>query len=294
MGGSMIKSIVYSFPNDTSEEKVFFTTLLRLLSELPNKTLQNDAITLYPTDPLGALPTTTFQKDVVSFPKLSFVDGENLALQLGNFCINTQLPDKPKYISSVASFQREDSLGHYTELQIDKNILFRLSLEELYKRLRGHIVRIDHTGISIPSVVITKKQWSQYISTLAKQTAIYRYPTGEDWPFILPTTEKEFSSAINYFPIGREPKFELVFDTYSPIPLIQIDIETDLTRKEVTKLFSKPYGVGFPGLSQYFRAVYVHHPWPGLDIRCDIRYKNTNPGDDWQTGKWLVEDGGRI
>jgi hypothetical protein len=156
------------------------------------------------------------------------------------------------------------------------------------------MVRIDHTGVNIPSVLISNEQWQQFIRTVARHTNLYKYPTTDVWPFILPATPEEYETDIIQFPAGREPKLELVYDTYSPIPTIQIDIETDLTRPEVEQLFPAPYGISFPDLADYFRTVYVHHEWPGLAIRFDIRFKNNQPGGDWETGQWLVEDGGRI
>jgi hypothetical protein len=160
--------------------------------------------------------------------------------------------------------------------------------------LRGHVTRIDHTGINLPSVLVSRETWEQFIGKIANNCNLYRYPTGEDWLFILPATEEEFTNDITIFPAGREPKFELVYDTFSPVPTIQIDIETDLLRSEIEQLFPAPYGVSFPDLADYFRTVYIDHEWPSLAIRFDLRFRNDNPDGSWETGKWLVEDGGRL
>ena len=167
-------------------------------------------------------------------------------------------------------------------------------MNELVKRLKSHVVRIDHTGVNIPSALISNEVWKQFMHKIAQQTNLYKYPTTDSWPFILPATQEENETDITQFPAGREPKFELVYDTYSPVPTIQIDIETDLRRSQVEQLFPMPYGTSFPDLADFFRTVYVHHEWLGLAIRFDIRFKSDQPDDDWETGKWLVNDGGRI
>jgi hypothetical protein len=60
------------------------------------------------------------------------------------------------------------------------------------------------------------------------------------------------------------------------------------------QLFPEPYGISFPDLADYFRTVYIDHEWTGLAIRFDLRFKNDNPTGDWETGKRLAAEGGRI
>jgi hypothetical protein len=292
----MLERIIYTFPNDTPNSRIFFKQLTELLAVLPNADIQDDeSLTIIPSKPVEALPTTSFAQSSVPFPQLNLGKSQELSLNIGNLHIN---PDPTVgYETDKKGFEqilaKHDILGEYFELHASSSIIYRLPMDELVKRLKGRIVRIDHTGINIPSALISDEPWKQFIRNVARQTNLYKYPTTDVWPFILPAAPEEYKTDITQFPIGREPKLELVYDTYSLIPTIQIDIETDLTRPEVEQIFPAPYGISFPDLADFFRTVYIHHEWPGLDIRFDIRFKSDQPGD-WETGKWLVEDGGRI
>jgi hypothetical protein len=292
----MIQCITYTFPNNTSNNQAFFQSLSDLLLELPNAQLQEDKIIeITASQPADALPVTTFTQSDVPFPQIHFDDTSELSLNLGNLRINPANSDYAVEGNGFSQIQtKQDALGDYYELHTASYTIYRLDIKEVVARLKSHIVRIDHTGLNIPSVLVSRNTWKQFIGNVAKQTNLYKYPTGEDWPFILPATPTENQTDITQFPVGREPKFELVYDTYSPVPTIQIDIETDLTRPQVERLFPEPYGISFPELADYFRTVYVHHDWLGLAIRFDIRFKNDEPDGDWETGKWLVTEGGRI
>lgn len=292
----MIDAITYVFPQNNLADN-FCMQLQALLSELPNATRGLDgSLVLTASAPKNALPVTIFKQERgIAFPYIQIGDSDELHLQAGSLTINPKdmaantVPAEP-----LPKAKKHDTLGSYYEVQTPGMTLYRLPIHELCKRLTGHVVRIDHTGLNLPSAGLPKESWQTYIDTLARHCNMYRYPSGEDWPFILPATKDEFNTDITAFPVGREPKCELVYDTYSPVPTIQIDIETDLLRKEVERLFPEPYGVSFPGLADYFRTVYIEHGWRGLSIRFDIRFKTNDSGNDWSTGKWLVQDGGRI
>ncbi len=291
----MIDHILYTFPDDTPDNRKFFNQLTELLAEIPHAKLQDDSsLTFTPSRPRGALPKTTFAHADVPFPTLTLGDYRDLSLRVGNLQINPHAAmsyQMSKSFDQVLS--KQDALGGYFELHTSSATIYRLAISELAKRLKGHMVRIDHTGVNIPSRLVSSEVWKQFIDSVARRANLYKYPTTDVWPFILPVTPGEHETDITQFPAGREPRLELVYDTYSPIPTIQIDIETDLRRPEVEQLFPAPYGVSFPDLADFFRTVYVHHEWSGLDIRFDIRFKSDQLGD-WETGKWLVEAGGRI
>lgn len=289
---TMLKTITFSFPKDT-DTNGFFKYLTRLLSELQNSSTEQDAIKITATKPTQALPYTVLKQDDIPFPQLHF-DIDDLRLELNNFAINPSPDFNVAPFKPLPRIMKRDEHGEYAEVDAGEQTLYRLPIAELYNRLKGHVVRIDHTGINLPSALAAKGEWEQFVHKIASNSNLYRYPTGEDWPFILPATEAEYTNDIDVFPAGREPKFELVYDTYSPVPTIQIDIETDLLRAEIEQLFPEPYGVSFPDLADYFRTVYIDHEWSGLAIRFDLRFKNDNPGGNWETGKWLVKDGGRI
>ena len=131
------------------------------------------------------------------------------------------------------------------------------------------------------------------VGAVAGVSTTYRYPTGEDWPFVLPSTSDELADDIGAFVVGREPRFELVYDEWQTRPEWQFSLWTDLSRAELDELF--PEGLTFPGLEEIFRVVRTRHPWKGLGIRFDLSYRTEGGGPtDWDTGEWLVTAGGRI
>lgn len=292
----MLNQIIYTFPIDVHAGKSVFRLLTELLSELPNAQMHDKGnLTITPSKPAGALPVTIFAQSVVPFPQLHLNCEQADSLSVGNLRINPDIA--VDYDLDERGFDRilakHDSVGEYLELHSSSDTMYRLPMDEIVERLTGHIVRIDHTGINLPSALLSRDAWERFMHHVARQANLYRYPTTDAWPFVLPATQEEHEADIIKFPVGREPRFELVYDDHSPVPTIQLDIETDLTRPQVEHLFPQPYGISFPDLADFFRTVYIHHEWPGLAIRLDIRFNSDNPGD-WETGKWLVKDGGRI
>jgi len=271
----MIQNITYTFPKNTPEAQEFFQCLSLLLTEPPNSASDSDGISLTASAPVTSLPVTVFEQRDITFPAMQLGSDPEFSISMGKFSINGDGSSQKPFKSSMPDTPR-------------------LTIKDIYDNLHSHLIRIDHTGVNIPTALISKEQWELFVKRVAAQSNLYNYfLPDKPWLFILPATQKEFDTDIREFPAGREPKCELVYDKYTKIPAIQIDIETDLTRQEVEILFPDPYGISFDGLADYFRAVYIKHPWPGLDIRFDIRFKSEQPGQ-WETGEWLVKDGGRI
>ncbi|MGO0058797.1 hypothetical protein ACTID9_01965 [Brevibacillus fluminis] len=135
----------------------------------------------------------------------------------------------------------------------------------------------------------------ELIATIAKVSKLYRYPE-EDWPFIIPADESEYKIDITDFSEKRTPKFEFVYDSYIHKPVIQLALETDLSREEMEATFPEPIGFAIPGLEEIFRSLMVKSPWDdGLGFRFDLYYhSDKNDLSDWETGEWLVKHGGRI
>jgi hypothetical protein len=138
------------------------------------------------------------------------------------------------------------------------------------------------------------EQWESLVRALASAAAVYRYPTGEPWPFVLPSTTGELQTEIRDFVIGREPRFELVHDPWSPHTTWQVALWTNLARVDLEEMFPSPYGMTLPGLEDIFRTVYVPCDWPDLEIRFDLCYRVDDGPSTWETGEWLVRQGGRI
>ncbi|MET7967024.1 hypothetical protein [Micromonospora sp. NPDC005305] len=170
-----------------------------------------------------------------------------------------------------------------------------VDVADLARRLAGHVRRVDHTGVNLPVATTSSEAWRGLVRALAATSTMYRYPTGEEWPFVLPSTPAELRADIRNFVVGREPRFELVHDAWHDRTEWQFALWTDLTRAELAELFPEPEGLTFPGLDDIFRVVPVHHPWwPELGIRFDLCYRVVGGPSDWETGEWLVTAGGRI
>jgi hypothetical protein len=280
----MMQNITFHFPVSTQAGHDFFDCLNTILAEVPHTQLRS-GISLSVLKPDNAYPVTSFHViERGNFPTINLDSNEILSSLVSE--------TRPAPAHNIS--EKHDDQGTYYEVTIQDTTLYRLPIEEMMKRLKGHVTRVDHTGLNLPSKLVGRNKWNELINDVSLKCNLYKYPTDDDWPFILPATNNELETDITTFPVGRGPKFELVYDAFSSVPTIQIDLEVDFERRDVEQLFPAPYGISFPDLAEYFRTVYVHHEWFGLDIRFDIRFKSTNPLNDWDTGKWLAKNGGRI
>ena len=267
-----LSEITFRLPR-TPESRGFLAQLRLLLGEVAYADLAGsagtdgsvgDRLTLTPPRPVGALPVTTFALADVAAPEVAFDTGRSIGVDR-----STGPPDS-------------------------RTLPARVELADLVRRLAGHVQRVDHTGVNLPSCLTSAKQWQDLVGGLASASTMYRYPTGEEWPFVLPSTEEELAADICEFVVGREPRFELVHDQWLRQPQWQFALWTDLTRAELELLFPEPEGLTFPDLAEIFRVVPILHPWPGLTIRFDLCYRVDDGPSDWETGEWLVTAGGRI
>jgi hypothetical protein len=218
------------------------------------------SVTLTPPEPAGARPVTAFRLADVPAPRIVLDTGHTI-----------------------------DVLG--SNRGADDGMM---DLADLAGRLAGNVARIDHTGANLPAGAVSEEQWDSLVRAVASSAAMYRYPTGEQWPFVLPSTTGELRTDIREFVVGREPRFELVYDIWSPHTTWQIALWTTLTRTDLERLFPAPHGITLPGLEDIFRTVYVRSPWPDLAIRLDLCYRVDDGPSDWETGEWLITEGGRI
>lgn len=294
MDTARLQQICFLFQYGHAPSEAFFETLHQLLAELPNsRTTESGNLLFSPADPAGALPLTCFGWINVSRPAtpgpdiLFFNTARDLVVGIEPL---RMVASEPARTTRAA----HDEQGVYIEVHGEEDFPALLSIEEVYRRLRGHVTYLDHTGLNLPTSARFEHSWDMLTTRLAATANLYHYPTGEPWPFLLPATDEEFATDIQYFTTGRGPKFELVHDPSLRYPLIQIDIHTDLPRAEIERRFPEPYGRAIPGLDAFFRSVYLFHPWPGLSFRVDLRYRDDGPPSDWDTGAWLVTAGGRI
>jgi hypothetical protein len=166
-----------------------------------------------------------------------------------------------------------------------------LELSQVMKRLSDHVVHVDHIGINLSADNIPCRDLLNFV---AKHPHIYQYPTGEPWYFVIPATADELEHGITDFSKLRFPKFEIVLEGEDATPpLIQIDCATNLTRAEVETRLPSPYGISLPGLDDFFRSVFVAHPWGGFLLRMDFRYRSAEAVNEWSSCEWLVQKGTR-
>lgn len=268
-----LSEIAFLLPK-TPESLTFLSQLRLLLSEVAYAEYgaaagtagrNVDRLTLRPPQPTNARPVTTFELADVPAPQVTVDDGRFIGgwPSGGTQKARTALPA-------------------------------RVAMADLTRRLAGHVRRVDHTGVNLPARAISPEQWQDLVSELASASTMYRYPTGEQWPFVLPSTSEEFHGGIRDFMVGREPRFELVYDERLTQPQWQFALWTDLSRAELELLFPEPEGFTFPDLEEIFRVVPVLHPWPGLGVRFDLCYRIDDGPSTWETGEWLVTEGGRI
>lgn len=265
----MLSTIEYCFPESASLGGRAYAALLELLASTPGAQRQKGAVHLSPASPPDARPTTLLSLESVEEPVLR-LHGSTLA-------------DIPL---SRGGSRAQERLG-----------VQALQLEEIAAVLNGHLLWLDHSGINFPlrhlSAESPNEGLSNFLSTLGDHSALFAYPTGEPWHFIVPATSAELQHGIKDFSPGRGPRFEVVELPDSACLAIQFDLQTDLSRKEIETKLPTPRSTALPGLESYFRSVFVEHPSPGLEIRLDLRFGPGNPQGDWESGKWLVEGGRR-
>lgn len=255
----MLEKIEYCFP-ENGKSKELFELFLILLKDLPNVSVLGEEIQIKAPH---LKPKTVL--------KLSN-EVEDLQFNIGN----------QKYLDFL-NRQIENRKAEY-EVQ-------KLPLKDVANKLAGHVVRVDHTGINLPSILYAEEEYQDVLQYLASEGNFYTYPTGEPWLFLIPATEKEHQNEITNFDIFREPRFELVYDEFTDVMTIQIDIETDLSKSEVEELFPKNQGICFGNLENIFKSVYLDYD-ENIDIRLDVRFKTVH--DDFESGEWFVKEGKRL
>lgn len=163
-----------------------------------------------------------------------------------------------------------------------------ISLDE-YRRRSGELrfAALDHVGFGLPWFRGTHPEVLALREALAGSCAYHRFPTGEDWDFILPASPEEIAGAELDPSVIRRPKIEIVsFDTVS-VPLIQVDLAVDLPHADLVRLFPEALADARWGSVW----VYIDNPY-GVDI-CLVLNEGTGE-PDWSgdfLGHRLVPSG---
>lgn len=286
-----LQEIVYVFPSHSECEKRWNRTFGALLSGIPRYT----GSVISPLPP-QSLPSISFRTADVRLPSIFLRTAASIEAAAGKVSISSK--DMPPAAAGLLDREDEASGAVSEDVPGDASSVDHtgpLSMTVLYSLLNGHIADLDHAGANLPSRDMKEEQWEALMRSLSRITNLYRYP-GEAWPFIIPATEQEFRDDISELHAVRMPKFEWVYDGYASLPVFQFALVTDFTRAELEARFPAPSGFSIPGLESIFRSVHVDSPWrEALSIRVDLYYKRQQEAPtDWETGAWLVQEGGRI
>jgi len=117
-----------------------------------------------------------------------------------------------------------------------------VSLETVNDRLASAslaLTGVDHLGFNLPWFGPgLHPRIAALRSVLSPACAYHRFPTGENWDFILPADPEEirFRKEMDYS-IPRCPKFELVSFEKASKPVIQLDVSTPATFETLAKIF---------------------------------------------------------
>ena len=285
-----LRRITFLFPEGQPASRAFSEPLASLLSQDPhsNRRLESsprlessrsaERVDIAATFPGESLPHIALALAEVNYPQVVFETEQPFQLQAGELSL---------YSTAVAPAQTAAPAN-----QAPAGPAPGLSTADLYARFDGYISRLDHSGVELPAGKVEPAAWRRLLGELAAVSALYRYPEGQEWPFILPANRAEFQDDIRQFATPRKPKFELTYG-YTQVPTLQFHIDTTLPREAVEDRLPDPYGFALPGV-ETFRSVYLEHPWPGLAVRCDLTFWTGSELSDWDSGEWLVKEGKRI
>ncbi len=141
------------------------------------------------------LPQSEFTKQLLTY--LSGVgqkDGDNLSLRqsspeyLPNIEITLSNTVRPSFTFTTDAKSTDIDLANETgETKISPEVYSKISISDFLQRAQSfHVNYLDHLGFNLPwfsgvhpSILELRKEYY-------KSCAYYRFPTGEEWDFILP------------------------------------------------------------------------------------------------------------
>ena len=268
----MLKKIQILIPEETNKRK-YFDEFLDEWGEIENRG--------------KGIPKIEFNKSKGNDPKVIFCDDSISQkhfdvgkMELG---INITAKESKKELRLQPKVEvLSDTNGGYLLVKWPNNSYYQMDLEQLYQRLHGHIKWLDHVGINVNPLLMGKDKYNNLLSSLAKSTFLIASPVNNKWIFVVPKAKE----------IGQ--LFELVGDFKFNYPEIQIDIQTDLSAKEVINMFPLPYGYHDPDpvREDYCVRIFIYTGWKNTSLRVDIRFQLADP--NWKWKEWLLEEGKRI
>jgi hypothetical protein len=298
---NLLRNIKYSFPQNNSSN--LFNGLKVLFHKFSNYEDSGNQITINTQYDGSAAPSISFALENIQTPTIVLDTDANFTYKLGNIILtskslqhnNFQIAEPNTY--SVE--QLSDNVGNFikTKRLKGQNIedWYVLTIEEFIKRLGNNIRNLDHTGLVLPHVnqVISLEEWIVIKDKLSKIACMYEYPDEDYTTFILPVTQDEFISSTIHPNMGRKPRFEFRY-LGKHQPLIDIDLNTDLTKEEVEKILPAPYGFSLPGLEHWFRCVHIQNPWSKITLSFAVRFQGHHEVEQWDNAELLLSHGRRV
>lgn len=288
-----IKTIEIRFPNLSKFEKKENEFLFKILSQLGNVERKSDSSIVFGNPKLH--PNLIFKKSSINNPQISFITSDRVknSWQTGDLRLGFNLSEEkevqiPRNIDDCELLK--DKIGNYTRLKLGSKKYSILSIEQVFERFDGKLKSLNHAGVNFGPKILSESDYINIKKLISEKSNLYKYPTGEEWPFIIPSTESEFWEGITDLTFKRDPKFEIVYSNNHKKPFIQLDLETNLSEVEVIELLPSPYGVSDPKLKKDMRNVFIMTDWLGVILRFDLRFKYS--GEDF--GYWMIKEGGRI
>ncbi len=110
-------------------------------------------------------------------------------------------------------------------------------LNKFVQLLQGHILRLDHAGVELPSEVVPREKFDDLISTLGKVATCTAIPPAKSGPSSC-LLRRPSSAARSSTSPGHAPKLELTYG-YVQVPLIHFHIDTDLPREHIEAYFPR-------------------------------------------------------
>ena len=277
MLGNRLNQIRYLFPSDRAS-RAWFDTIAPVMAEAPQAEAVEDRLVIVPDYPPQAIPATTLELSRVDRPTVVLDTIGLLVVFMGGIRLLGWASRDPMLMPPGVAVTPPHP---------------PISPDALADALRGHIVRIDDTGVELPTPRVPRPLWERLLDALGAATNLYEYPAPDtEMPFVLPANGDEFVRDITTFDAPRTPKFELTYG-YVSTPLLQFHLDTDLDRAALDALLPAPSGFNLPG-ADGFRSVYVETPWPGAIVRFDLSYWVGDGLTEWDSGEWLVAEGLRL
>jgi len=144
-----------------------------------------------------------------------------------------------------------------------------IKLDDFLKRVKNlNFEFLDHIGFDLFWPCGAHPEQIKLRNLLSKESLYYRYPTGENWDFIIPGTQEEIKAKeLDYKPI-RRPKFEIVSLDYTSTPIIQFDMSVNENFEQIREIFPE----GYPDKFLKNVWVYIENPY-GLFISIVIGHR---------------------